>query len=77
MKGEGTEGSFYQRGWVMIMSNVWNCMYTVYSQFTHAGVECLVPHFFFFSLASLIYKHVPFVMKRKELRNVDISFKFK
>lgn len=73
------EGSFYQRGleWVMIMSNVWNLMYTVYtgSQYTHAGVECLVSYFFFFSLASLIY--IPIVIKRKELRNVEISFKFK
>lgn len=47
----------------------------IYSQYTHAGVECLVSYFFFFSLASLIY--IPIVIKRKELRNVEISFKFK
>lgn len=57
------------------MSNVWNSMYSAYSQYTHAGVECLVSYFFFFSLASLIY--IPIVIKRKELRNVEISFKFK
>lgn len=61
----------------MIMFNVWNCMYIVYSQFIYVGVECFVFYFFFFSLVSLIYKYVFFVMKRKELRNVDILFKFK
>lgn len=61
----------------MIMFNVWNFMYFVYSQYIYVGVECFVFYFFFFSLVSLIYKYVFFVMKRKELRNVEILFKFK